>query len=67
MNSIERPGLLTGGEMHGTRVDHRKMNDTELFDSFFFQATGERLTQEQGAAYASVVNGMRQREREVIL
>jgi exonuclease SbcD len=63
---IERPGLMAGGEMHGTRADHRKMNDTELFASFFLQATGERLTEAQGSAYASVVNAMRQREREVM-
>jgi DNA repair protein SbcD/Mre11 len=33
---IERPGLMAGGAMHGTRADHRTMNDTELFASFFF-------------------------------
>jgi DNA repair protein SbcD/Mre11 len=63
---IQRPGLTAGGEMHGTRADHRTMNDTELFASFFFQATAEALTEEQGAAYTAVVNAMRQREREAI-
>jgi exonuclease SbcD len=63
---IERPGLMTGGDMHGTHTDHRKMDDTELFASFFFQATGEHLTEEQRSAYASVVNATRQREREVM-
>jgi exonuclease SbcD len=63
---IERPSLMAGGEMHGTHADHRKMNDAELFASCFFQATGEHLTEEQGTTYASVVNAMRQRDREVI-
>ena len=53
--------------MHGTHTDHRKMDDIELFASFFFQATGEHLTEEQESAYASVVNAVRQREREVML
>jgi DNA repair protein SbcD/Mre11 len=64
---IDRPSLMTGGEMHGTHADHCAMNDIELFDSFFFQATGEHLTDEQEATFASVVDTMRQREREVIL
>jgi exonuclease SbcD len=63
---IERPGLMAGGNMHGTHTDHRKMDDTELFASFFFQATGEHLTEAQESAYASVVNAMRQQEREVM-
>jgi DNA repair protein SbcD/Mre11 len=63
---IERLSLMAGGEMHGTHADHRKMNDAELFASCFFQATGEHLTEEQGTTYASVVNAMRQRDREVI-
>jgi exonuclease SbcD len=63
---IERPELMAGGEMHRTRADHRKMNDTELFASFFLQATGERLTGAQESVDVSVVNAMRQREREII-
>ena len=63
---IARPGLMVGGEMHGSPADHRKMNDTELFASFFQQTTGEPLTEEQRAAYTSVVNCMHQRQREVM-
>jgi exonuclease SbcD len=63
---LERPGLMAAGEMHGGRADHRTMDDAELFASFFLQATGEALTAEQGTAYATVVNAMRQREREVM-
>jgi DNA repair protein SbcD/Mre11 len=53
--------------MHGTRTDHRTVNDTELFASFFSQATGEHLTEEEETTFASVVDTVRQREREVIL
>jgi exonuclease SbcD len=63
---IERPSLMAAGEMQGSRVDHRTMNDAELFAAFFSQATGEDLTAEQRVAYASVVNAMHQREREVM-
>jgi DNA repair protein SbcD/Mre11 len=63
---LDRPSLMTGGDMHGSRADHRTMNDTELFASFFPQVTGEHLTEKQRWAYASVVNDMHQREREVI-
>jgi exonuclease SbcD len=63
---IERPDLMAGGEMHGSRADHLKMNDTELFASFFLQATGEHLTEEQKSAFTLAVNALRQREREVI-
>jgi exonuclease SbcD len=63
---LERPGVMAGGHMHGTRADHRKMNDTELFAAFFSQATGEPLSEAQGAAYASVVQAMRQRQREAM-
>jgi exonuclease SbcD len=63
---IERPSLMAGGELHGSRTDHRQMNDTELFAAFFLQTTGEPLTEEQRSAYAAVVNAMQQREREVM-
>jgi exonuclease SbcD len=63
---IERPVLTVGGEVCGTQIDHRKVSDAELFASFFSQVTGDELTEEEAAAYASVVDEYRRREREVV-
>lgn len=62
---IERTYLTTGDERRGTRTDHRKMTEEELFASFFQQVTGEELSEEEKSAFSSIVNSMRQREREV--
>ena len=61
---IERPGLGAGGEPGAGPADHRKLNDQELFGSFFREATGEELTDDQRRVYAKVVNQMRRRDRE---
>ncbi|MBI3948903.1 MAG: exonuclease SbcCD subunit D [Acidobacteria bacterium] len=61
---IERPFLMTGGQVRGLRTDHRTMDDAQLFSQFFSQVTGEDLTKEQAAAFASIVNAMRRRQRE---
>jgi exonuclease SbcD len=63
---IERPGLTAGGEMHGPRLDHRQMDEAELFAQFFSQVTGEPLTEEQRSSFASVVDAMRRSEREAV-
>ena len=41
------------------------MNDAELFAAFFAQVSGSELTSEEASAYTTVVDAMRQREREV--
>ena len=48
----------------GRAMDHRKLNDADLFTAFFSQATGDEISPNQAAAYAAVVDAMRQQERE---
>jgi exonuclease SbcD len=62
---IERPTWGAGGEFQGPRVDHRQMDEVELFGQFFSQVAGNDLSEEQRSAFAAIVNTMRQREREV--
>jgi exonuclease SbcD len=61
---LERAALAVGGELPGARVDHRKMDDVELFAQFFAQVTGGDLTEEQTSAFSSIVGLMRRQERE---
>ncbi len=61
---VERPALVTSGRDDRPRVDHRKLNDLQLFDSFCMEMTGEPLSDEQRAAYESVVDDLRRRQRE---
>jgi len=62
---IERTYLTTGGELRGKPVDHKKMTEEELFASFFQEVTKEEISEEESSAFSSIVNSMRQREREV--
>jgi exonuclease SbcD len=61
---IERPHLFDTGEVQGSGGDHRHLSDIDLFRAFFHQVTGMELTPEQTEAYASIVEQLRQRERE---
>jgi exonuclease SbcD len=61
---IERPFLMTGGQVRGPHTDHRQLNESDLFSQFFSQITGENLTEEQSAALASILDGLRRRQRE---
>jgi exonuclease SbcD len=61
---IERPHLFDTGEVQGSGGDHRRLSDLDLFRAFFHQVTGMELTPEQTEAYASIVEQLRQRERE---
>ena len=61
---IDRPVLLGRTDRPASRADHRKMKDLELFGAFFEEVTGDRLTKQQEEAYAKVVDGMREAERE---
>ncbi|MEW6349874.1 MAG: exonuclease SbcCD subunit D [Thermodesulfobacteriota bacterium] len=47
-----------------SQPDLRKLNDLDLFTSFFHEATGTPLSADQAAAYESVVEALRRRERE---
>ncbi len=53
--SLGRPFLLAGGAGGAARVDHRKASDCEIFQAFFDQATGEKIADEELAAYAGIV------------
>ena len=61
---VERPEFVPSGSSQRQRVDHRKLNDLDLFDSFCREMTGEPLTEDQRSAYESIVDALRRRERE---
>ncbi|HEY2587505.1 MAG TPA: exonuclease SbcCD subunit D [Tepidisphaeraceae bacterium] len=63
---LERPSLTSAIDGNGSRPDHTKMTDAELFGDFFRQVAGEPLTEAQSAAFATVIDAMRQREREAV-
>lgn len=58
---IDRKYLEIAGRI--SALDHHKMDDTELFSSFFTQVTGEELTESQKLTFASVVDEVRRKER----
>ncbi len=61
---IERLQLGSGDGAAGRNIDHRKMNDEELFSAFFAEVTGEELTSAQRTSYDETVGAMRREERE---
>ncbi len=61
---VEIARLSEAGLRDRSQPDLRKLNDLDLFTSFFQEATGEPLSTEQAAAYESVVQELRRRERE---
>ncbi len=61
---VARPGLVAEGDRPQTSRDHRKLNDADLFADFFAEVSGEPPTKEEAAAYESVVDELRMRERE---
>jgi len=61
---IKRPFLALEGEKGRTRYDHREHSEGALFEAFYKQATGEALSEEQGRAFASTVDGIRRDDRE---
>jgi len=61
---VERVGLDPGTHRGVEALDHRKLNDADLFSAFFSQVTGDELTEDEATAYAAVVDDMRHRERE---
>ncbi|WP_110954891.1 exonuclease SbcCD subunit D [Anaerosinus massiliensis] len=62
---IERPNLMVDGKLQKPNGDHRKMSETELFDSFFEQMTGEHLTEVQRKVFHEHLDALFQAEREV--
>lgn len=63
---IERPLLTIDGKVVGNKADHRKIDDAQLFASFFSQVTSEDLSEDEQKAYKSVVQEMMGSDREVI-
>lgn len=63
---LERPCPALGEGSPGPVGDHRKRTDADLFADFFIQVTGEPITEEQAAAYESVVQGLRNQEGEAL-
>lgn len=61
---IERPCLTIDGKLQKPNGDHRRMSETELFDSFFEQMTGEKLTQMQSKVFRDHLDELFQAERE---
>jgi hypothetical protein len=45
------------------RVDHRKREIADLFSEFYHYVTGEVWTDEQRAAFSTVINRMNESER----
>jgi exonuclease SbcD len=58
---LERPNFEITGKVRA--IDHHKVDDAELFASFFSQVTGEELTKAQRTAFASVVDEIHRNER----
>lgn len=63
---VERPIFQPNGRV-SPPLDPRKLNDSELFASFFLQITGSPLSEEEVSAYESVVDELRLQERETML
>lgn len=63
---IERPYLLTGGELRGPVGDHRRQSELALFSSFYEQVTGAPLSDGQARAFAETVEELYRRDREVV-
>jgi exonuclease SbcD len=63
---LERPCLTAGGELRGPGGDHRRLNEAELFSSFFEQVTGTPLSGEQNKAFAATLEKFYRQEREVL-
>ncbi|MBX9770044.1 MAG: exonuclease SbcCD subunit D [Candidatus Obscuribacterales bacterium] len=64
---IERPMLNGDGKMAGNQADHRKVDDAQLFASFFSQVTNENLSEDEKRAYEKVVQEMIHAEREAVV
>ncbi len=61
---VERPFFEAFRGSPQERVDHRKLDDVQLFKSFFQQVTGQELNDAQAAAYHSVVETLKKSLRE---
>ncbi len=63
---VERISLAPGTHRGEEAMDHRTLNDADLFAAFFSQVTGDEISEAEAEAYAAVVDDMRRREREAV-
>ena len=61
---IERPFFDAYRGSQGNRADYRKLNDIELFKTFFREVTGQELNAEHIEAYRSVIEDLRKSQSE---
>ncbi|MFC2165775.1 exonuclease SbcCD subunit D [Acidobacteriota bacterium] len=61
---IERPFIDTSEKLTGFKGDLQKIDDAELFASFFSQVTDDKPTEDQISSFASVVDKLQRRDRE---
>lgn len=62
---LVRPALCEAAT-NSARLDHTKMTDSELFADFYRAVTDETIGDLRGEAFATVIDAMRQREREAV-
>jgi exonuclease SbcD len=55
---IERPLLNSDGRLANDNLDHRKVNEADLFANFYQQVTEENLTDEQWQAFRGAVSNL---------
>lgn len=63
---IERPAAANHPAGGSSRVDHRKMDEIQLFQAFFKEVTGGTLNEAQSAAFTKVVDQVRRTQREEV-
>ena len=61
---IERPCLTGAGELRGPGGDHRRVNEADLFASFFEQVTGEHLQHDLQQTFTETLESLYRQERE---
>ena len=64
MLHIDRPAVVAQADGHSQSVDHRKMDDLQLFQAFFKQVSGDEMNPDQAGAFTTVVDDLRQAQRE---
>jgi len=55
---LERPGLISSGESKSIGIDHLKQSDEELFQSFFKEITGSKLSEDHLKVYRHVIESV---------
>jgi exonuclease SbcD len=63
---VERPRVESATTGMKRRVDHRSVNDGELFADFFSEVTGGDISPTEIAAYEAIVDDLLRRDREAV-